>query len=330
VVSPATPLGKIDLDLVAEDKVNHVVKGKVSFMVVLPPADPIIIGTDIEPNTVPNDGKTQCDVTAAVSDPNGDIVSVVADLSKVGGAESVQMKDDGKGADKRSGDGIWSVRFTVPSTVLSGSRDIDIKVTDSTDRYVTSKVSLRVEQSNKPPEIKGYETGLTDNKVRIGETISVKVNASDPEGRIARVEMDLSELSLGTVELLDDGTGDDEIQGDGVFSGSIRLTGNLSGNYNITIRVVDERGDDAVVIFQIDVEGSGSGPGVSFDITIIAIAGTLFVLLLLASIFAYSRSGRMGKTSNTGSPGAQPPIFRPMSQQVAPGRFTPVGGAGPR
>jgi hypothetical protein len=221
-VSPMTPLGKATIRLTAEDDIGHLTTSEVALNVVLPPIDPEIISGQVEPDEVPNDGTTQCLLTVAASDQNDDIVSVVVDLSKVGGDDAVVMNDNGINGDKVTGDGIWSVRFTVPSTVPSGSKDVTVTATDSTQRIASSKVSFRVFQANMPPAIEDYQTGLTGGRARIGDVIIMKVNASDPEGRISRVEADLTELSLGLITLLDNGEGDDEIAGDGTYTGSIK------------------------------------------------------------------------------------------------------------
>jgi hypothetical protein len=326
MVSPATPLGKVDMSLTAEDEVGHTADSSVRIEAILPPADPAIVTISLEPKNLPNDGKTKCLLEVVTSDVNDDIAQTTADLSNVGGARSVAMKDDGKGADKKSGDDVWSLEFSVPQSVLAGTKKIEVIVTDSTGRTATSSESLRIDQSNLPPGIVSYRYYPQDATVGIGDEFTVFVNASDPEGKISKVDLDLTELSMGTVTLLDDGMDPDTKAGDLTYSGSFIVRGNLSGRYNITIRVTDSSGAQATSRLSITVppKGGGDQKGISQALYIGAPIGfiVLIVLLLIASTYLSSRRRRAGPSPNPS------PVFRPMGQP--PSRFVPVSGQGPR
>ncbi|MDG6223973.1 MAG: hypothetical protein QCI82_00490 [Candidatus Thermoplasmatota archaeon] len=326
VVSPDTPIGSVDVEITVEDRVGHIVKGRTSFVVVIPPTDPLIIDASAEPRNVPNDGKTRCVLTVYVSDPNEDIESVSVDLSNVGGSQGFQLKDDGIGVDARAGDGIWTGEFFVPSSVSPGNKNIAIKAVDSTDRFSTSTLTIRVEQSNRPPSIIDYRVEPPGGKFKTGEKVTVKVNATDPELQIASVELDLMEMNMGVVELVDDGSGDDEAAGDGTYSGSFIVTGDLNGTYNITIRVIDAAGAEAVVRFpvQVIIEGNGAlsiGQGL-----IVGIPAGIALLLVIVLVASWAiRSRKSSKAPQLQSPqGGFRPVDRPQP------RFTPVAGAGPR
>lgn len=326
VVSPDTPIGGVDIDITVEDRVGHVVKGRTFLVVIIPPGDPMIIDASADPKNVPNDGSTKCVLSVYVSDPNDDVETVTVDLSNVRGASATQLKDDGKGVDSRAGDGIWSAEFTVPSTVSPGNKNLAIKVVDSTDRFAISTLTIRVEQANRPPSILDYRLEPPGGRYRIGDRIVVKVNATDPERQISTVELDLSDMNMGIVELRDDGVDEDEVAGDGIYSGMFIMTGDLNGTYNITLRVRDASGAEAVVVFPVEIITRGRDAITLGQGIVVGIPAAIALLLVIALVASWVvRSRRSGKAGAVQRPQGN---FRPV-EQVQP-RFTPVAGAGPR
>jgi hypothetical protein len=316
-VDPSTPLGKMDLEMTAEDDVGHSVNGMLRIEVVMPPAPPAISTISLDPTAVVNDGKTKCLLEVIASDINDDIVSVNADLILVGGSRSAILKFQK--------DDRWSIEFSVPSNIPAGSKKIEVTVTDSMGATATGSENLRIDQSNKPPKIENYDSGIPDGKVSIGDKVTVKANVTDPEGKIAKVEADLTELSLGVITLLDDGKDPDTVVGDGTYTGRFTVTGNLSGWYNITIRVTDSAGAEATVKVRVEVIPPGKEiTGIPQAVYIGAPIGIVLLILVLIVVSTVLS----GKRRETPMPSNQPQVFRPMGQ--GPSRFMPVAGQGPR
>jgi hypothetical protein len=103
------------------------------------------------------------------------------------------------------------------------------------------------------------------------------------------------------------------------------VTGNLSGWYNITIRVTDSAGAEATVKVRVEVIPPGKeSTGIPQAVYIGAPIGIVLLILVLIVVSTVLS----GKRRETPMPSNQPQVFRPMGQ--GPSRFMPVAGQGPR
>ncbi len=243
-VSPITPLGELRVELTAYDHAGHEVNEIVWIKVIIPPVAPIIKEVQLEPTTVVNDGKEMCELTALVEDDNEDLLQVHVDLSRVDGSSKASMYDDGTHGDLKPDDDIWTITFTVPSSVYMGSKKLEITAEDAEGLTGENSATLYVDQANLPPEI--YEWKLSATSVSSGTRGGVFVNVSDPEGFILEVVIILTELDGSVIDLLDDGEGADATADDMLFSGFFTVPdGTSAGVYNLTLEVTDAGGKKA-------------------------------------------------------------------------------------
>ncbi|HVP58480.1 MAG TPA: glucodextranase DOMON-like domain-containing protein, partial [bacterium] len=114
-----------------------------------PGAPPALTSPSVTPSSAsPGDNLT---LKVAVDDAGGGIGDVLADLSPLGGDAATRLYDSGTGGDDRAGDGIWSVRFTVPAVVTQGAHAIWFTARDSLN-IAESHDSASVTIVN-PPEV---------------------------------------------------------------------------------------------------------------------------------------------------------------------------------
>ena len=81
------------------------------------------------------------------ADPASTGITVVADLSAIGGSATQTFFDDGTNGDVTSGDNIFSFSATVASTTTPGAKSLPITINDAQSRTSSSTISLIV----KPP-----------------------------------------------------------------------------------------------------------------------------------------------------------------------------------
>lgn len=83
------------------------------------------------------------DVTPGVSPPSTGI-SVVANLSTIGGSSSQAFLNNGTGGDVIAGDNRWSYRITVPEITPSGNKSLPYTLSDAQGRSTTGVIGLTV------------------------------------------------------------------------------------------------------------------------------------------------------------------------------------------
>jgi len=92
---------------------------------------PKLIKPQATPDMVYNDSSSSTLITASVFDPDGDVTSIIVDLSPIGGSASQQLYDTGTLGDVQSGDGIYSFSALVPSYTIDGGKSLTVTATDS-------------------------------------------------------------------------------------------------------------------------------------------------------------------------------------------------------
>ncbi len=313
-ISPMTPIGDIQVELTAYDLAGHEVSEMVWIKVIIPPVAPIIKEVQLEPTTVVNDGNQICELTALVEDDNGDLMYVNVDLSRVDGSSRASMYDDGTHGDYKSGDAIWTITFTVPSSVYMGSKKLDITAEDAEGLIGENSATLYVDQANLPPEIDEWELSATS--VSPGTRVDIFVNVSDPEGFIQEVVIILTDLDGSVIELLDDGEGADTTADDMLFSGFFTVPdGTLAGRYNLTLEVTDAGGkkvSNKASITVVEPQEKESLP-VNEIIYIAAPVGAIILLIALAIFLSNRKAPAAGA--------AQPMVMGPQAPRASPPRF---------
>ena len=89
------------------------------------------------PNPVVAGNSTLLTVATTQGNPPSPIVSVVADLTAIGGSPAQPFADDGTGGDVTAGDGIYSYLAAVPSNTTGGTKLLPATITDALARTGT-------------------------------------------------------------------------------------------------------------------------------------------------------------------------------------------------
>jgi Big-like domain-containing protein/lamin tail-like protein len=88
------------------------------------------------------------------SNPTSTGLSVVVNLSSIGGASSQQFYDDGTHGDATAGDKIFSFQALVPAATAPGTKSLSATVSDAQARSSTTSISLTVLSPPPPTTIK--------------------------------------------------------------------------------------------------------------------------------------------------------------------------------
>ena len=216
---------------------------------------PEIISAGFTPSKAPPDGYTDVRVWARVTDPDGDVEMVYADLSELGGKRVTPLRDDGSGGDLIRNDGNYTYLFTVPVTVPYGTYNVTITAEDAVGHETETTASLVVAPPPEPPRISqaklNRSSAPNDGRTPVLLTAIVK----DSNGDLKEVYADLSQVGGGTAErMYDDGTHGDKSAGDKVYSLSFTVSKNTpEGSRTITVTATDREGleDTAAVTLRV-------------------------------------------------------------------------------
>lgn len=107
---------------------------------------PSIIFIKATPKTLPPDGRTILEVSAAVEDPEGlyNISGVRADLSSIGKLQNTILVDNGLWGDKVPGDGIYTLQSNIDPAVKIGNKEIPVAAANKKGWVALSKTSIIV------------------------------------------------------------------------------------------------------------------------------------------------------------------------------------------
>lgn len=143
-INPDVAPGKKLLTATITDK-SGVQNEKELYLTVLSPnSPPAILSSLAYPPAVRPGKKTSLAVKVFDADGTGDISSVSADLSKLGGPANQPLYDDGTNGDYKGGDGIFMLDLTVPEGTPSGEYQLDVTVADKKGGTSVSRISLMV------------------------------------------------------------------------------------------------------------------------------------------------------------------------------------------
>ncbi|HEX8738365.1 MAG TPA: DNA/RNA non-specific endonuclease [Pyrinomonadaceae bacterium] len=117
--------------------------------------------------------------TAAVSPattPPSTFLTVVGNLSQVGGASSQPFYDDGTHGDVTAGDNIFSFQYTIPATTGAGAKFIPIVAADAEGRAAVSNITLTVSvpQGTDEPLLFGNPSNATTDVANENNYLMVK------------------------------------------------------------------------------------------------------------------------------------------------------------
>jgi PKD repeat protein len=281
---------------------------------------PEIIGFELDPPSMIFGQEIVIMIKAEISDPDlpGDSLEVTADLGNMEGPSSLEMTDDGRGADDEDGDGIYSAVFDPPVDIQPGTYRIFVEARDSaggidqdfadfgvvTDILITPRIS-----PNDPDP---------------GEEVLIEVEIDTTLDIVIRAESDL--FPNGSVTLNDQGLDGDRVLGDGIHSIRLSIDGE-PGRYSVVITVEEDGSILSREEMVIRIVGS---PEVETQeeqgLIWILIAGSVLIVLALVIVLMLV----LGRRNKPEAPSFydQPMVAEVVEEEVLEGEL-PVEGEVP-
>ena len=241
------------------------------------PTNPSAVGS-ASPSTVQAGNSTLLTVAVTPgSNPASTGLSVLADLSSIGGSATQMFFDDGTNGDAVAGDNIFSYQATVPAATSAGGKNLAVSVTDAQARSANTSIALNVTPNSTPPTGVG---AANPNSVNEGDNVLLTVTVTpggNPTSTGIAVTGDLSSLGgSGSQQFYDDGSHGDALAGDNVFSYQQAVASNIvagakslpisitdaqarSGNTTIAMNVIPPPPPTTVKISQVYGGGGNSG-----------------------------------------------------------------------
>ncbi len=161
VPTTASPGLKGKIDVTAVDKVGLEGKGSFTLRVNKANSAPEIATYSVRTSS----GRTANEfapgaevvITVNVSDPDGDVLSMMLNFTELGLAD-IPLLDDGASPDAEASDNVFSARFTIPSGTKEGSYNITVLAKDPKGTSDQLRVRLYVSGSGKDDGTKELPT----------------------------------------------------------------------------------------------------------------------------------------------------------------------------
>jgi flagellin-like protein len=228
---------------------------------------PVVKRFDI--NDTSSDGNASYDVTWRVTDPTGDLTSVQVELADLG-TDTVVDSDSASFAGV--GDtGVQTSNFTNTSGA-GESYVLRIRATDAAGN-TGSELSVDTADSEPTPDLRSpviRSFSVTDTSGGQDASYDVTYNATDADGDLTSVELELIDDDTGTVLASNNDTYP-ETNVTGEVTRTLSYTGGKSKGetYRINITATDATGrtDVGSVTDVVDGEGGGGGGAAAPDIT---------------------------------------------------------------
>lgn len=197
---------------------------------------------------------------APAQNPTSTGIGVTADLLALGGSRSQRLRDNGLNGDAVAGDGIFSFRQTVASTVAAGTRSVRISALDAQGRSASTTLAVTITAPTPPvPNVAPFGTAAASpSSLTAGDAslLTVRVTAgTGPASTGLAVTSDLSSLGLGAAQAFNDaGQNGDAVAGDGTFSFRATVPAAASaGTRTLSARISDAQGRSSTAGFSMTV-----------------------------------------------------------------------------
>jgi hypothetical protein len=263
-------------------------------------AAPRMMSLVFTPESVPRGDSVEVRITAV--DGHG-IESIGIDLLSAGGELTPLTESDG----------VWSGQFTVPYGMAPGERIVPVRITDGEGESIMAEHVHRYGYPEDAPLLTIVNEAPWINSVSVlrdgeqveaihvpesGDTITHTLEATieDPDG-VSSAQARIGRLApIGSSDkwllMVDDGTGNDRLSGDGVYTIQFDVRSSLpEGNITIQIRATDtyqSMTPDSLQSHTLQLEktdsGGGGGSWVSDNATtlVLVVLGLLMALGITA------------------------------------------------
>jgi endonuclease G len=194
------------------------------------------------PNALPPGSSSLLTVTVTPgTNPASTGITVMGDLSAIGGSATQQFFDNATNGDVTAGDNIFSYQATVAGGTSGGPKSLPISIADAQARSGSTGISLTV-QANSNPSVAGAA-----NPSSVAQGASVVLTGTVTPGLVPNstgitVTGDLSAIGgSATQPFFDDGaTGGDTVANNNVFTFTMIVPGaTTTGAKNLPLTVTD-------------------------------------------------------------------------------------------
>lgn len=180
----------------------------------------------------------------------GGISEVWCDASPIGGPSYMGMFDDGAHGDRAPNDGYYGSAWITVGSAATAVFNLTVTAQDVAGNRDNDVVYVLLD--NTPPVISNIDVRYGPGKwwAGDGESISILATVNDPGsvGGLRSVEVDTSAIGgPSSVEMLDDGSGNDQTPGDGRYTskGVLVATGRATGIYTFRVTARDNASNRA-------------------------------------------------------------------------------------
>lgn len=259
-VAPATPVGNKTLPVSVADALSRTASASIALAVTFGPAPTGNGGAN--PNMLLAGAGTLLTVTVTPgTTPASTGLTVVADLTGIGGSATASLFDDGTGGDVTAADLVFSLQTTVSAGTSPGGKVLAVTITDAQARTGTAAIPLSVLGPTNPSG-NGLATPAT---VQAGSPslLTVAVTpGTNPTSTGLAVSADLSTLGgSATQAFVDDGTGGDAAAADGVFSFNVTVpVATAPGVFTLPASITDGQARTGTTNISLTVSAAPTNP----------------------------------------------------------------------
>jgi len=142
-VKTTVPSGKKEIAVAVANSKGWLALSRTSLDV---EKNPFVVWARATPSSVKSGANVLLEAACGNPGKREDIKKVSVDLSGIGNTSEASMKDDGKGADKKAGDGIFSLKTAIAAGISAGEKRLQVKVVNALDGEGFGEISLSVMQ----------------------------------------------------------------------------------------------------------------------------------------------------------------------------------------
>ncbi len=248
----AAPVGPASLAITATDSNGLTASANASVTVVVN-NPPVVSNGTISRNPVPPGARVL--ITVDASDADGNLTSVTADLTAIGGVASATLYDDGTHGDAFTADGTWSFEATAsPASTPGTGKSILFTAQDSAGTSDTDSVTFDV-SSNVAPAMSGESVVPSHQIQRLKVLFSVHVTDSDG---LNFVQLNLTPINgSATQAMYDNGTNGDPTALDGTYCFEYTLPDACPvGSFKIYMNAEDTLGETNFAYVNLSTEAN--------------------------------------------------------------------------
>jgi endonuclease G len=137
----------------------------------------ILIGGGANPNTVAPNGTTLLTVSVVpAANPPSTGITVVGNLTSIGGAAAQQFLDNGTNGDQTAGDNVYSFLATIPADLSGGTRSVTVTASDAQTRStsLTFNITINAPLADDNPLLLGNPSDATTDIANENNYLMIK------------------------------------------------------------------------------------------------------------------------------------------------------------